>query len=63
VKTELLPKDSVQEFNIPNLDNSPDFLTITHTTPFAKRFRCYGILMIDVAVEFHFWIEQQLVGI
>jgi hypothetical protein len=51
---ELFPKDSVPELNTKNLGNSSIFLTITHTTLYAKRFRSYGILMIDVAAEFCF---------
>jgi hypothetical protein len=38
--------------NIKNLDNSPSFLTITHMTLSARRFRSYRILTIDVAAEF-----------
>jgi hypothetical protein len=49
---ELLPKDSVPELNTKKLGNSPSFLTIIHITLFAKRFRSYLILMIDVAAEF-----------
>jgi hypothetical protein len=44
VKTELFPKNSVPELNTTKLDNSPSFLTITHTTPFAKWFSSYGLL-------------------
>jgi hypothetical protein len=58
VKIELFPKDYVLELNIKNLGNSSIFLTITHTTLFAKRFRSYRILMIDIAAEFYFWTEQ-----
>jgi hypothetical protein len=58
-KTELFPKDSVLELNTKNLDNSPSFLTITHTTLATNRFKSYRILMINVAAEFYFWTEQQ----
>jgi hypothetical protein len=56
---KLFPKDSVLELNTTRLANSHSFLIITHTTPFAKRFRSYGILMTDVAAEFCFWTEQR----
>jgi hypothetical protein len=59
---ELFPKDFVPELNIKKLDSSPGFLTITHMTPFAKQFRNYGILTIDVTAEFCFWTEQQCNG-
>jgi hypothetical protein len=48
----MFPKDSVLELNTKNLGNSPRFLTLTHTTLSAKRFRSYRILMIDVAAKF-----------
>jgi hypothetical protein len=51
-KTELFLKDSIMELNTKNLGNSPRFLTITHTTLSAKRFRSYRILTIYVAAEF-----------
>jgi hypothetical protein len=54
---ELFPKDFVPELNTKNLGNSPSFLTISHMTLSAKRFRCYRILTIDVAAEFCFWTE------
>jgi hypothetical protein len=54
---ELFPRDTVLELNTKKLGNSPRFLTITRMTLSAKRFRSYGILMIDVAAEFYFWIE------
>jgi hypothetical protein len=57
-KMELFSEDSVRELNTTKLENSPSFLTITHTTPFAKRFRSYGILTTDVDAEFYFWTEQ-----
>jgi hypothetical protein len=44
------------------MGNSTSFLTITHTTPFAKRFTRYGILTIDVAAVFYFWTEQRRNG-
>jgi hypothetical protein len=50
--------DSVPELNTKNLDNSPSFLTITHTIMSTKRFRSYEILTIGVAAEFCFRIEQ-----
>jgi hypothetical protein len=59
---KLFPKDSVLELNTTKLGNSPRFLTITHTTAFAKRFRSYGTLTINVAAEFHFWTEQRQNG-
>jgi hypothetical protein len=55
---ELFLKDSILELNTTKLGNSPRFLTITHTTLFAKWFRSYGISMIDIAAEFHFWTER-----
>jgi hypothetical protein len=48
---ELPPKEFVPELNTKNLGNSTSFLTITHTTLSAKRFRRYGILTIDVASD------------
>jgi hypothetical protein len=62
VEMELFLKDSVAELNTKKLGNSPSFLTITQTTLFAKLFRSYGILMIDVAAEFCFWAEQRQNG-
>jgi hypothetical protein len=56
---ELLLKDFVLELNTKSLDNSTSFLTITHMTLSAKQFISYGILMIDVAVEFYSWTEQR----
>jgi hypothetical protein len=56
---ELFPKDFVPELNTKNLDTSPIFLTITHTTLSTRRFRCYGILTIDAAAEFCTWTEQR----
>ncbi len=55
---ELFPKEFVPELNTKNLGNSTIFLTITHTTLSAKRFRSYEILTIGVAAEFCFRIEQ-----
>jgi hypothetical protein len=49
---ELFLKDFVLELNTKHLDNSPSFLTITHTTLSAKWLRSYRILMIDIAAEF-----------
>jgi hypothetical protein len=62
MKTELFPKDSVLELNTKNLDNSPVFLTITFMTLSPKWFRCYRILIINVAAEFCFWTEQRQKG-
>jgi hypothetical protein len=62
-KLELFSKNSVLELNTTKLGNSPSFLTITHMTPFAKRFRSYRILTINITAEFCFWTEQQLAGI
>jgi hypothetical protein len=62
VKTELFPKDFFLELNTKKLGHSPGFLTITYTTLYAKRFRGYGILMIDVTAEFCFWIEKRQNG-
>jgi hypothetical protein len=59
---EMFPKDSVPELNTKNLGNSLSFLTSSHMTMSAKWFRCYGILMIDVAAEFYFWTEQRQNG-
>jgi hypothetical protein len=55
---ELFPKEFVLELNTKNLENSTSFLTITHMTLSAKRFRKYGILTIDIAAVFCFWTEQ-----
>jgi hypothetical protein len=41
------------------MGNSATFLTVTHTTLSAKRFRKYRILTIDVAAVFCFWTEQR----
>jgi hypothetical protein len=59
---ELFPKEFVTELNTKNLDNSTSFLTITHTTLPAKRFRKYGILTINITVVFCFWTEQRRKG-
>jgi hypothetical protein len=59
---ELFPKKFVPELNTKNLGNSASFQTITHTTLSAKRFRKYGILMIDVTAVFCFWTEQRRNG-
>jgi hypothetical protein len=58
----LFGQKSSPQLNIKNLENSPSFLSITHTTLSAKRLRSYGIWKIDFAAEFCFWIEQQLNG-
>jgi hypothetical protein len=59
---ELFPKEFVLKLNTKNLGNSTSFLTITHTTLSAKRFRKYGILTINVAAVFCFWTEQRRNG-
>jgi hypothetical protein len=51
---ELFPMDSVPELKTKKLGNSHRFLTITNMTLFAKQFRSYGILSIDIAAEFSF---------
>jgi hypothetical protein len=51
-KTDLFPREFVPELNTKNLENSPSFLTITHTTLSTKQFRSYRILTIDVPAEF-----------
>jgi hypothetical protein len=61
-KMELFPKDFVPVLTTKNLGNSPIFLTISHMTGSAKRFKSYRILMIDIAAEFCFWTEQQYNG-
>jgi hypothetical protein len=61
-KTGLFGCDPVLEMNTKNLGNSSSFLSITHMTLSAKRFRCYGIWKIDFATEFCFWTEQRLNG-
>jgi hypothetical protein len=55
---DLFPREFVPELNTKNLENSLRFLIITHMTLSAEQFRSYGILTIDVAAEFCFWIEQ-----
>jgi hypothetical protein len=62
VKTDLFPREFVLELSTKNLGNSLSFLTITHTTLSAKRFRCYGISTIDSAAEFCFSTEQRRNG-
>jgi hypothetical protein len=54
--------DSVPELNTKNLENSPFFLTTTHTTLSTKRFRRYGHSKLDFAAEFCFWPEQRQNG-
>jgi hypothetical protein len=44
------------------MGNSASFLTITHMTLSAKRFRKYGIFTIDVAAVFCFRTEQRQNG-
>jgi hypothetical protein len=51
--------DFVPELTSKILGNSCRFLTTTHMTLSAKRFRGYGIWTIDVAAEFCFWTEQR----
>jgi hypothetical protein len=58
----LFPKEFVPELNTKNMGNSTSFLTITHITLSAKRFRKYRILTIDVAVVLYFWTEQRWNG-
>jgi hypothetical protein len=52
----------VSELNTKNMDNSPSFLSITHTILSTKRFRCYRILKIDFTADFCFWTELPLNG-
>jgi hypothetical protein len=59
---ELFPMEFVPELNTKNLGNSTSFLTITHMTLSSKRFRKYGILMIDITAVFCFWTEQRRNG-
>jgi hypothetical protein len=59
---ELFPNGFVPELNTKNMGNSTSFLTTTHTTLSAKRFRKYRILTIDVAAIFYFWTEQRRNG-
>jgi hypothetical protein len=61
-KMELFLMDSIPNLHTKNLGNFPIFLTITHITPSAKRFRGYNILKFDFAVEFCFWTEERLSG-
>jgi hypothetical protein len=58
----MFSREFVPELNTKNLGNSPRFLTITHMTLSAKRFRCYRILTIDITAEFCFWTEQRQNG-
>jgi hypothetical protein len=62
VKIKLFPKEFFPELNTKDLGNSTSFLTITHMTLSAKRFRKYGILTIYVAAVFCFWTEQRRNG-
>jgi hypothetical protein len=50
------------KLNTKNLGKSPIFLTITHMTLSAKRFRSYGTSTIDIAAEFCSWTEQRWNG-
>jgi hypothetical protein len=59
---ELFPKDYILELTTKKFRNTANFLTITHTSQFAKQFRSYGILTIDIAAEFYFWTEQRQNG-
>jgi hypothetical protein len=59
---ELFPKDYILELTTKKFRNTASFLTITHTSLFAKQFRSYGILTIDIATEFYFWTEQRQNG-
>jgi hypothetical protein len=58
----MFAREFVLELNTKTLGNSPSFLTTTHMTLSAKRFRNYGISMIDVAAEFCFWTDQRRNG-
>jgi hypothetical protein len=60
VKTGLFGYDPVPDLNIKNMGNSPIFLSVTHTTLPAKRFRNYEILKIDFAADFCFWTKLRL---
>jgi hypothetical protein len=55
---ELFPKEFVLELNTKNLGNSTIFITITHMTLLAKRFRKSRILTIDAADVLCFLKEQ-----
>jgi hypothetical protein len=59
MKTGLFLKDFVAKLNTKNFGNSISFLTNTHTTLSASRFRCYGILTMDITAEFCIRIEQR----
>jgi hypothetical protein len=50
---DLFPREFVPQLSTKNMGNSPSFPTITHTTLSSKRFRCYGISMINAAAEFY----------
>jgi hypothetical protein len=62
VKTKLFDYNSVWELNTKNMENSPRFLSVTHTILSAKWFRSCRILKIDFAADFCFWTEQRLNG-
>jgi hypothetical protein len=44
------------------LGNSPSFSSVTYPALSDSWFRSYGILQIDFAAEFFFWIERRLNG-
>jgi hypothetical protein len=44
------------------LGNSPSFPSVTYLALSDSGFRSYGILQINFAAEFCFWIEQRLNG-
>jgi hypothetical protein len=52
--------DSVPELTTKNMGNPPSFLSITHMTLSAKRFRGYRISKIDFTADFCFWTELWL---
>jgi hypothetical protein len=59
---ELFPKEFVSELHTKNLGNSTSFLSITHTTLSAIRFKRYGISTVSVIAVFCFWTEQRRNG-
>jgi hypothetical protein len=56
----LFSYNNIPELNTKNMENSPSFLSVTHTILSSKRFRSYKILKIDFAADFCFWAEQRL---
>jgi hypothetical protein len=44
------------------MGNSPSFLSVTHKTLSAKRFRSYRIFKIDFAADIYFWTKLRLNG-